>query len=469
MLNGLSRGFRRAASFFGYDAATPQNKRKDRGGPIRSEDAVLGKSARRKVISTANEVHRNFAIAGWMIRKHLDYTTQFTLRCKTDDEGFNKEFEEFIDERSKKENCDIAGRHELPTFMRIAETRSLVDNDVAIVRLGSGHSQGLEGDRIRNPPKQGKNDRWIHGVRVNAAGRALGYAAFSRGDNGSGYEFDRTIKAGNLYLHGCYDRYDQVRGVSPILAGLTNLQDADEGFDMGLAKLKVEQLFALAIFREATEGFGDTSATEEDDESTEADERKYQVDFGAGPVLLDLDDGDRAEFLKSDAPGANAVPFLNSVIAVTLKSLDIPFSFYDESFTNFFGSKAAWQHYNRSCVSKRKRNAALHNWWTVGQTLWGVVNNEIKLPAGVRLRKQFWEWVPSGMPWWDQLKEINGDKAAVTGGFDNPYDICKRRGDKSFEENIDLTAKAYEYAKKRGVPLDYGIVPETVEVVKKDA
>lgn len=469
MLKGLSSGVNRVRSYFGYDAAEPKNKRKSRSGPIKSEDAVLGKSARGKVVSTANEVHRNFAIAGWMIRKHLDYTTQFSFQCKTDDEGFNQEIEDFVEERSKKTNCDIAGRHDLDTFMRIAETRSLVDNDVGILRLKSGHSQGVEGDRIRNHPKPAKNDIWVHGVRTNRAGRALDYAVFSRGRGGTGYEFDRTVKANNLYLHGCYDRYDQVRGISPILAGLTELQDAYEGFDMALAKLKVEQLFALAFFRDAEEAPGPTTATSDDDDETEQDERKYQVDFGAGPVLLDLDEGDRAEFLKSDAPGSNTTAFLSAIIAVTLKSLDIPYSFYDESFTNFFGSKAAWQHYDKSAVTKRKRNMSLRDWWTVGQLQRAVVTGELKLPAGIRLAKQFWQWVPHGMPWWDSLKEINGDKAAVTGGFDNPYDICKRRGNKSFEDNIKLTAKAFKFAEKMGVPLDFGIVPQTVEVVEKDA
>lgn len=455
-------------SFFGYDAAEPKNKRKSRSGPIKSEDAVLGKSARRNVISTANEIHRNFAIAGWMIRKHLDYTTQFSFQCKTEDEGFNTEIEEFIKERSKKQHCDIAARHNLSSMVRIAEIRSLVDNDVAWLRLNSGHTQGIEGDRIRNHPKPKENDRWTHGVRTNKVSRALGYAIHNRGGGGRGYEFDRTVKAENLYLHGYFDRYDQIRGVSPVLSGLTDLQDVDEAKDYGLAKLKVEQLFALAFYRNAEEAPAPITETEGDDDSTEGDERKYQVDFGKGPVLLDLEDGDRAEFLKSDAPGANTSQFLNDVIAITLKSLDIPYSFYDEGHTNFFGSKAAWQHYDKSCVTKRKRNMSLLDWWTVGQFQRAVISGELSLPAGMRLANQFWEWVPHGMPWWDQLKEINGDKAAVSGGFDNPYDICKRRGNKSFEDNIDLTAKAMKYAEAKGVPLDFGIVQEVVEVVQKD-
>lgn len=466
MLNGLSN---RVRSYFGYDAAEPKNKRKSRAGAIKAEDAVLGTSARRKVISTANEVHRNFAIAGWMIRKHLDYTTEFSFQCKTDDEVFNEEVESFIEERSKKENCDIAARHDLGAFMRIAEIRCLVDNDSAVMRLSSGHSQGVEGDRIRNPPKPGKNDRWVHGVRVNKAGKALDYSIFNRGRGGSGYEFDRTVKASSVYLHGYYDRYDQVRGVSPILAGLNSLQDTYEGFDLALAKLKVEQLFALVFYRNSTEGLGQDQSEEDDVDTEEVNESRYSVDFGAGPVMLDLEDDDRAEFLKSDAPGSNTTGFLNSIIAVTLKSLDLPYSFYDESFTNFFGSKAAWQHYDKSCVTKRKRNMSLRDWWTVGQIQWGVKNGAITLPSGIRLANQFWQWVPHGMPWWDPLKEINGDKAAVTGGFDNPYDICKRRGNKSFEDNIKLTAKAFKFADSLGVPLDFGIVPQAVEVVEKDA
>ena len=52
-------------------------------------------------------------------------------------------------------------------------------------------------------------------------------------------------------------------------------------------------------------------------------------------------------------PGSNTREFISVVLAIALKALDLPFNFYDESHTNFFGSRAAWLLYDRACQSKR--------------------------------------------------------------------------------------------------------------------
>jgi capsid protein len=162
------------------------------------------------------------------------------------------------------------------------------------------------------------------------------------------------------------------------------------------------------------------------------------------------------------------VPFLQAVIAIALKSLDIPYSFYDESFTNFFGSRAAWQHYERSCKDKRARILEFLQWWTQWELMRDVLAGKVKLPAGLTIADEFWEWVPDGMPWWDPVKEINGDNMAIQGGFTSPQKVVKQRGGGDFYDNVDAIADANEYARKKGIVLSYDLFAPPVEVVEKD-
>lgn len=451
-------------SAYGYDAAeASRGKRKPVSSKLMSEDSVLNKSKRKKAIATGQEMWRNFSLVGWMVRRHLDYVSKFTLQVNTPDKDLNADIEKAVKKRMKKDRFDIANRHNLNRFVRIMETRSVIDNDFGIVRYGTGHVQGVEGDRIQDPPEVGKNEIWTQGVRTNPQGAALQYGVYNRGKNGKNYKFARRIGYQNFWLHGNFDRIDQYRGVSPLTSSLLSAQDVYEGVDLSLAKMKVEQLFAMAIFREATQqpgGLPPEEAGEEDEASG------YDINFSGGPILMDMDPGDRAEFLQSNAPGANTVDFINAVIVLTLKSMDIPYSFYDESFTNFFGSRAAWLHYERSCRDKRDRIREFLDWWIQWILMQLILDGTIKLPAGMSLEDEFWEWVPDGMPWWDPVKEINGDNMAIKAGFTSPQKVCKERGRGDYFDNIDQTVEAYNYAVEKGFTPEWSPFQEVI--VKKD-
>jgi hypothetical protein len=62
---------------FGYDAVESKNRRQAPTGRLRSEDKELLPHQRRKLTSAARDIHRNFTIAAWAIRKHLDYVSTF--------------------------------------------------------------------------------------------------------------------------------------------------------------------------------------------------------------------------------------------------------------------------------------------------------------------------------------------------------------------------------------------------------
>lgn len=454
-----------AATSFNYDATDARGRRKSPAVRTQSEDRILDAGKRAKLQANATDLHRNFAICQWMIRRHLDYVATFSFHGRTENDTVNDQLEFLMRKWARPYNCDAAGRHRLGKMIRLAELLAVLHGDVGLLKLANGQLQGIESDRIRNPVGE-TTAEWLHGVKVNGAGRAQAYAIHRR-QNYGGFELERMVTAGNLCLHGYFDRFDQVRGISPIASALNPMRDVYENFDLALAKAKVEQLFALVLKREALDGTGDTSETTVTDEDG-TERTQYEVDFGKGPVKLDLDPGDDAEFLESQHPSANFQAFTQLVLMVGLKALDIPYSFYDESHTNFFGSRGAWLHYERASQDKRETLQELLDRITLWRTQLWILDGELELPRGMTVGDVAWEWVPMGMPWWDPAKEINGDLLAIGAGLDHPQRITKERGRGDWYDNVDEIGKAIEYARSKGVPLAFDPQAQVVEVVEKE-
>lgn len=434
---------------FNYDATEPKGRRKSPSPSSHAEDSILTSEKRAKLTANSRDLHRNYSIMAWMIRCHLNYVTAFNFHAQTSDEGFNTELEAIVDEQSKAENCDVRGRHSLPEITRLSELRSLVDGDLGLVRLKSLHLQGIEGDRIRDPNV--KDDSWVQGVQTDSLGKPIKYSIHKRTKNG--LKPERIISADNLYMLGHYERFDQTRGITPISAALNSLRDVYENIEQALLKAKVHNSFGMKIIRAS----GGEEAFEETDEET--GRTTYKVDFGAGPFLLDLDPGDDADFLMSNHPSNEFQDFMRVVTMITLRALDLPYSFFDESHTNFFGSRGAWLHYERSCEPKRKRVASMLDWVTRWWIMSKIANKQIILPRTMDISDILWEYVPVGMPWWKPSEEINGDVMAIRAGLTSPQRVVRQRGTGEFYDNVREIAKAQNYARDNGVQLAFDPQP----------
>ncbi len=437
---------------FGYDAATPSTRRKSPAAIARSEGRELTSTQRRQLIASARDLPRNFSIAAWAIRRHLDFVSSFKFQARTGNEDFDDELERYMEWYSAPENCDVSGRHSLPELIRMAESLRTVDGDCLVNFVLGGKVQLIESDRIAVPfgmmPDELTQADVDHGVIVGTTGKALGYIVCKR--DGSRLEFDRVMSPQFATLHGYFSRYDQVRGVSPLAPAINSLRDVYESFDHALAKAKVSQLFALAFYRESSESMGAVSATED----SEGNPVGYEVDFNKGPIQLDLDPGDRAEFLHAQTPSNEFQQFTQTVIGAAIKSLDIPYSFYDEAHTNYSGARLAGMQYELSAKPKRDQNKRLLNRIKDHAIGNGVMQGHITLPRGMEPKDIRGEWIAMGLPWYDPLKEVNADIAAIAAGLKSPQQSAMERGVDPFEV-IDQTKEFQDYAASKGVVLTW--------------
>lgn len=452
-------------SSFKYDALEPRGKRRTVPRTITREDNHTRGNKRDGLQANAADLTRNLSLAAWMVRRHLDYVSQFAFHSRCEDETLNDQIEKLMREDATPARSDIAGRFGREKMFRLAEARRVLDGDALLVKGADGRMQGIQADLIKDPEKKEPGEDWINGVLVSSVGRPISYAIYSR----SGYtesKFIRRIDAPNAIHYGFFDRFasDQIRGISPLVSALNPLRDVYENFDYALAKAKVAQLFALSIYRDATAVVSEEEDAEfedideEADDTAEADEDGYEFDL-TKPNVLQMDAGDRAEVLESKQPSMEFQAFTTLVIQVALKSLDIPFSFYDESHTNFFGSRAAWLHYERSCRDRRDDQIEMRRNYTIWKLRTWIQDGRLTLPDGMTVYDVAFEWVPRGMPWWDPSKEIKGHVQAIAAGLDTPQRVC-RSTDTDFFDNVLEIAKAHEFASKHGVELSFMTTPD---------
>jgi len=433
-----------------YDATRDQKRRRAPPSSTKSEDQMLLPGARRRLVSSARDLRRNFTVAAWAIRKHLDFIANFTFQARTRNPAFNRALELQMNEWALPQNFDAAGLHSRQRFLRILEGCAVVDGDVGAIPQATGRLQAVEGDRVRTPEGEAEGtadaagNQIVHGVRINSLGRPTGYLVCKR-TAGNGFVLDKEVPAPYFFNHGYYDRFDQVRGITPMSTSINEFQDLYEARVYALMKAKVSQLFGIKFKRAEGDPLGGSLTSDTTTRSTDYSAIWRQAVEAAGVPVLDMDPGDDAEFMANATPSNEFQTFDDKIIHSAIKSLDLPFSFYDESFTNFFGSKAALQGYLYAADIKRANLAGWLDRYTRWRTGLAVATDELVLPGAMQWADLDWEWVPTGLPWWRPLEEVKSSQLAIAIGMSSTPDECKGRGEDAYEI-VDRQAK-YEIYK----------------------
>jgi capsid protein len=466
--------FTAAATSIGahYDATDDRGRRRPPVTTTASEDYHANERRRQILSGTTRDLARNFVIAAWCIRKHLDYVADFTFSAATTDPGFNKYLEAWQKESSRRQRFDVAHRHPHRRGVRLAEAGKSIDGDQIWLKLAPpkgdpnrGTIQAIEGDRVAMPagdrPPNTRPEDWVNGFRLDPETGRLGAVAICKRVNNTRKQLQRIVPADHVFHHAAYEfRVDQARGISPIASAVNWFRDTYEGFEFALAKAKIGQLFGIQIFsHDSASGPFTGPGTANYDEDEDADQETTpttapRIDLKRGIFVTEMDPGEKAEILESKTPSTETVSFLKLIVMVALRSLDIPYSFWDESFTNFYGSRGGLIQYLHSCHNKVLDLQDFQNDHFLWRAGLAIEDGELELPSGKDISFLKWEFVPGGVPWWDPAKEARGHALGVKMGSTSPQRICREIGT-NFFQNIDETAEAMAYAAARGVPLSF--------------
>jgi capsid protein len=451
----------------GYDAAVHNRSRRLRSVSTLSEDKELRTHQRQMLVSDGRDLLRNFTLAGFILRKHLQFVANcsFEACCKADFDAtpqrraeidaFNIRLEDKMAWWSKRRNCDIAQRHCLSELIELIETHRVFDGDCGVLKISGGHIQIIEGDRIRNPVSPDwKNSvlastdyEWVHGVKVGRVGRAFKYAINRRLAEG-GFEFEREISADNLYLTGYFTRNDQVRGVSKLAPAINFFSHLYEGIDYALAKAKLGQL--LGIFSTHTEDDFETdeSGTSEVDKLT----RELVDKFGPEVAHLVGKQNDTLQMIEAKTPSTEFQDFCVMTIRLVFAALDIPYSFFDGSAANYYGQKGELDNYVDSCNKKQTDLIELLDELTEWLICEWVAAGELELPSGYTVEDVKYEWTGAGLPAWRMIDDAKGYMTAVMCGFESPVNICKSHR-RNVWKNLEEMKEVFDEAQRLGLQL----------------
>ena len=450
-----------AAGEFNYDALENRGRRKSPPATIQREDSYLRGTNRTRLQAGAGDIVRNFSIAAWAVRRHLDYVARFEFKATTKDPKLNEAIEQLVEIQSRPTNFDRGGRCTREKGFRLAEARRVIDGDTGLLLLKGGAVQGIEADLIKNPEKidQKSSNEWVDGVEVDAAGFPRRYSLWGRDKGGTGKSYRRNVDASNFILYGFFERWasEQIRGVSPIVAALNPLRDVYENIDYALVRSKLSQLLAIKMTRDpdatALDDEFPNANGDDDGESCESEEREQKprvLDFSNGPAMFDLDPGEDMDFLESKTPSNELQQFSRLVVMVALKALDIPYSFFDEGHTNYSGARCSWLQYERACIDRRDDQIEMRRRWTVFQLQRWILDGSLHLPRGMTLADIRWQWIPKGMPWWKPSEELTADLKAIAAGLTSPQQVCAKNDLGDPFDNLAQTAAFLKYARELG-------------------
>ena len=319
------------------------------------------------------------------MRKHLDFVATHNFDCSSDSKTLNEDIEGHVAEWSEPENFDIRERFDLHQWIRVAELLALSGGDMLAQRLRSGHVQGIEPDCIRDP--ESADGDWINGVKQNDAGKNTHFGVW-KNKRGGGWEFDRILPANQVFHFGYFQRFNQGRGISPFAPGLDQLRQVANAVRYAQAKQIISAMVGLV--------------------SNVEDPKRGNVNLTGGPFMVEIGIDEKLDMLQDKTPSMEFDSFLKHVIGMSLKSIDLPYNFYDERYTNFFGSRAALNLYLMSCNSKRRRVRSLLNNLTRWQLNYRLSIGKLRLPRSMDLDtviRKYCAWIPVGFQWWNPLQE----------------------------------------------------------------
>jgi capsid protein len=463
----------RKAGQFNYQASEDKGRRQaPRTGGTRSEDLVLRKGARSKLVATARDQRRNYALLAWAIRRHVDYVSKFNPLFKTGNDELDKEMERRLKAHGKKRDWDVAKRHSRNEAMRIFEAGKVTDGDCGFIMLDGGKMQGIESDRICKPtdiPREIDEELFTeHGLHLDpSTGETLQYMVTRRAINSNTMLFDQIVDASNMAWDGYLGRFDQTRGISPLACALNMCADAHEAFEWTQLKIKFHAILGLQINRattsEVADGFPtlETSDSDTDAAGAQTDDNRYQFD-PSGLTMFDMDPGESVSPIESNTPSTEFTDYSHLMIQLILLALDIPMTAFDSARASYSARVADREEYEKSAQGKREKNTevleiiyerVIADWYANDPTFTALLNGAGFTPEQVNDRI---EWTGEGTPWLDKLKEANGDAVALYNGTDSRQRQCKKHGN-NFFEIIDEQAEEIEYAKKKGINLVIGM------------
>ncbi|UZP67668.1 phage portal protein [Desulfovibrio mangrovi] len=225
------------------------------------------------------------------------------------------------------------------------------------------------------------------------------------------------------------EEVEQVRGISPLAAGMKLFRHLDDSLDYELMAQIITASIPVFIETEDAQGIIRQNAQSRDD--------IYHQQIRPGQIMYG-NPGERPHILEPSRPGNNFVPFTELVLRAAAASMGMPYEVLAKDFSksNYSSTRAA--------LLEAWRVFMLYRTWMVNhlcRIIWAMVQEEAVLRGYVRLPKHapgFYEayhawtnskWLGPARGYVDPVKEVLGVAKALENRLTTHADAIAERGE----------------------------------------
>jgi capsid protein len=327
-----SWGARRISAKLRYEAAQ-RTRFRDFAGPVGGSESTRDGMDRVNLISEARDLEQNFAPFAHIGDLFSLYTLpRLTYQARTGDTDLDNSIE--AEWRRWCQDCDISGRHDLLTLLRLALRSRKRDGDHALILVDT--EDGLkvwpvEADRIGDPNNTTISETYISGITIDpATGKPLSYRIYNRTRTGA-YTDPQEVDADRVLLLINPKRTDQYRGRSEYASFINTARDYKEVMESLRIGIKYEAMHGGVIH---------SDSPDLDSTSEWASGGAAQTVNGA-PVeslqpgkLVRVGTNEKVDFLSNSRPSTAFQGYMSTLIEEMAAGANLPPGFL---WTTLFG------------------------------------------------------------------------------------------------------------------------------------
>lgn len=429
--------------------------------------------ARAMLRDKARDLEKNSDMVASMIQSITSNVigSSLNVQSRSQDKEFNKLIEELFAEWCYHENCDISETQSFNEILEMAVTRWIVDGGIMLVTsIDKASKFGLkiqirevdDIDESEDTFNVKNGNRVVHGIEINQYGKPIRYyLKVHKAGTLENYEVEK-IPAKRVHFLWTRKRATQYREVTNLHTSIVSLGD--------LADFRN----ALAFQQKAaacTQAFIECDANTMPGRPVNTQDGKRIHDLQAGTITY-LKPGEHlkpfipvGQAAQADAYVISEQRMIAAAMGLSLESAtrNVERVNYSSARQNLLADQKTYNKIRAFLYEHLLR--PLFAEFVDACYLKGLLRGTKYTPDNEDYYKCM--WLSEGTPWIDPKKEAEADAIRLANGGLSFKRYCADRGE-DWQERIDDMAEVQEYAKSKGVELNYIVQNESMKQESED-
>lgn len=424
---------------------TPRNRQVYGRGSAPDYLLELGYGDRRSMVDEARSIEMVNSIAQSVLDRAGEHVIGegLTLKCKTNDEGWNREMEAYWLEWCRGA-CDSRGQMTFHEMLTLVFRSWLRDGDVGAVLERDGSMRLVESDEIASKVGGYTRPSDADGVELDRRGRIVAYWVFDYdptvlwADRRTAISRLVRVPAEDMIFLARRQRIGQTRGLSAFAGAGWIFETLDDNLESAATALHMSACAGLVVEKK-------TAVT-----GNRAGGAELKMSPGGVHVV---GPGEKITSVQPTHPGdgfdrlmARGDRIISARFGTSLELVNYDFTNANYSNMRAQSQETAKKSRITQCITAMKFCRDAYGWKLAN----AIRTGEMRPPKSLK-RIGLHRWHGSGLAWQDPEVELRAAMGSVDGVMDTRTNQLARRG-LDFFDVVDTIAEENAYLRKKGLP-----------------